>query len=571
MTKAPEQPAARVQRITRSPKAELAENDGWKSAARSQRLLHELRVHQIELEMQNEELRVSRAEGEALLQRFTDLYDFAPIGYLTLNVDSSMHELNLPAARLLGHERSLLVGRRFRTFVSPGTRPIFDSWLASAFTPDGSQACEVVLLRDALPQLSVELDAKPALDGQSVRAVVTDITSRKALEEELGQAQKLEVIGQLAGGVAHDFNSILAAMLLNLGLLRADSAAAPESRAALENLDALAQRASNLTRQLLLFSRRQILQPKRVELNTTLVRLFELLEHLVGERISCIFHPCTLEPWVEADVAMLEQAVMNLCLNARDAMPNGGTLSLETSLVTFDAASARVDPKSRPGQFVCVQVSDTGSGMSAEVQEHLFEPFFTTKEVGEGSGLGLASVYGTVQQHQGWLNVQSQIGHGTTFRLYLPQALKERTVPAPAPKLIDTAARGETILVVEDDPALLAVTARALARLGYHVLSAADGRQALILWDQHEKAIDLLLTDVRMPKGMSGLVLAERLAQAKPALKIIIMSGYSAKMSTQREPSRVEFSFLAKPFELETLGATVRICLDQRQTQTTAG
>ncbi|HWZ92482.1 MAG TPA: response regulator, partial [Polyangiaceae bacterium] len=560
-----------VQRTSRPPKGEPAENDGWKSAAQAQRLLHELRVHQIELEMQNEELRVARAEGEALLQRYTDLYDFAPVGYLTLSLNGSMRELNLPAARLLGRERSRLVGGRFRTFVTSSARLGFDSWLASVFALQDPQTCEVVLIRDALPPLSVQLEAKLAVDEQSVRAVVTDITSRKALEEELRQAQKMEVIGQLAGGVAHDFNSILAAMLLNLGMLRVEGTPAPETETALQNLDELAQRASSLTRQLLLFSRRQILQPKRVELNVTLVRLFELLEHLVGERISCTFHPGTLEMWVEADVAMLEQAVMNLCLNGRDAMPNGGTLSLETSLVIFDAAGARVDPKSRPGQFVCVQVSDTGSGMSAEVQEHLFEPFFTTKEVGKGSGLGLASVYGTVQQHQGWLNVQSQIGHGTTVRLYLPQALKEKTVPAPAPKLIDTAARGETILVVEDDPALLAVTARALARLGYHVLTAADGRQALIVWDQHDKAIDLLLTDVRMPKGMSGLVLAERLAQAKPALKIIIMSGYSAEMSTQREQTRVEFSFLAKPFELEPLAATVRICLDQRQTQTADG
>jgi two-component system cell cycle sensor histidine kinase/response regulator CckA len=570
------QVAPQPRRTTRPPKTETTESDGWKSSAQTQRLLHELRVHQIELEMQNEELRVSRAEVEAGLKRFTDLYDFAPVGYLTLSPEGSIRELNLPAARVLGRERSRLVGGRLRSFVSQGTRADFDSWLVNVFAQQDKCTCEVVLLRDNLPPLSVELEAKLSVDGQSGRAVLTDITSRKVLEEELRQAQKLEVIGQLAGGVAHDFNNILAAMILNLGLLRVEGESPAqgdaEAEAALHNLDALAKRASSLTSQLLLFGRRQVMQRQRLELNGTLTHLLGMLERLLGEEISCDLHATVPELWVDADLAMLEQAVMNLCLNARDAMPSGGALTLETSLVTFDAASSRVDPKSRPGQFVCLRVSDTGCGMNADVLKHLFEPFFTTKELGQGTGLGLASVYGAVQQHQGWLNVESRPEHGTTFRVYLPRSPMPAAIVAPSGvTTVDTKGKGETLLVVEDEPALLAIATRALSRLGYRVLPAVDGRQALALWDCYSNEIDLVLTDMRMPNGVSGLALAERLWSAKSSLKIIIMSGYSSEMATSRSAGQVEFTYLAKPFELKTLADTVRRCLGEAHTRNTVG
>ncbi|HTA88334.1 MAG TPA: ATP-binding protein [Polyangiaceae bacterium] len=566
-----EQLAPQPRRTTRPPKNEPTESEGWKSSAQTQRLLHELRVHQIELEMQNEELRVSRAEVEAGLKRYTDLYDFAPVGYLTLSPEGTIRELNLPAARVLGRERSRLLGGRLQSFVSPGTRLVFDSWLTDVFAHQDKCTCEVVLLRDNLPPLSVELEAKLSLDGQSGRAVLTDITSRKILEEELRQAQKMEVIGQLAGGVAHDFNNILAAMMLNLGVLRAEGESPAqaetetetETEAALRNLDALAQRASSLTSQLLLFGRRQVMQLQRLELNGALTHLRGMLERLLGEEISCSLHAAVPELWVDADLAMLEQAVMNLCLNARDAMPNGGTLTLETSVATFDAASARVEPKSRPGQFVCVRVSDTGCGMNADVQKHLFEPFFTTKKLGQGTGLGLASVYGTVQQHQGWLNVESRPEHGTTFRLYLPRSPKPQLTGTPNGAPVDTKGKGETLLLVEDEPALLAIATRALSRLGYRVLPAVDGRQALALWECYANDIDLVLTDMRMPNGISGLALAERLWNMKPSLKIIIMSGYSSELATNGSASQVEFTYLAKPFELQTLAETVRCCLGE--------
>lgn len=560
MSKTPEEPTPA--RTTRPPKSEVADAEGWKSSAQTQRLLHELRVHQIELEMQNEELRVSRGDLESSLKRYTDLFDFAPVGYLTVSREGLLRELNLPAARMLGRERSRLVGGRLRTFISERARFAFDHWLEQVFTEPERLTCDVVLLRDNLPPLSVQLEAKLSSDGQLGRVTMTDITSRKALEQELRQAQKMEAVGQLAGGVAHDFNNILAAMQLNLGLLRAEGAS-PEGQAALGSLDALAKRAASLTSQLLLFSRRQVLQRRPLELNGLVTQLLEMLERLLGEEIVCSFQPGAPEVWVEADAAMLEQAVMNLCLNARDAMPRGGELSLATSVVELDAHSLPSNPKFRPGRFASLQVMDTGVGIAPDVVEHVFEPFFTTKEVGRGTGLGLASVYGTVSQHHGWLKVDSRVGHGTTFRLYLPESPKPRAASAPPKSLRSTMGKGETVLLVEDEPALLAVAARSLTRLGYRVLTAADGPQSLGIWEQHASDIDLLFTDMRMPGGMDGLALAERLSASKPSLKIIVMSGYSSDMVANNAKSRVKFSYLAKPFELDTLAATVRRCLDE--------
>jgi two-component system cell cycle sensor histidine kinase/response regulator CckA len=431
MSKIPEKLATPM-RETRQPKSEATEAGGWKSAAQSQRLLHELRVHQIELEMQNEELRVSRAEVESGLKRYTDLYDFAPVGYLTLSAEGTVSELNLPAAGLLGRERSRLVGGRLRTFVAQPNWVAFDSWLAKVFAGEHKPSCEVILLRDRLPPVWVEIEAVLSDDGRLARVVLVDISARKALEEELRQAQKMEVVGQLAGGVAHDFNNILVAMMLNLGLLRAENPPALAGEGALHDLEELAKRAASLTNQLLLFGRRQILQPQQVELNATLTHLFKMLERLLGEDIQFTFRAATPELWLEADVTMLEQAVMNLCLNARDAMPKGGTLTVETSLAEFDAGGVSAEPKSRPGRFARLRVSDTGCGMAPGVIAHVFEPFFTTKEVGTGSGLGLSSVYGTVAQHKGWLNVESVLDYGSTFTLHLPLADRQGSYPAPS-------------------------------------------------------------------------------------------------------------------------------------------
>jgi signal transduction histidine kinase len=543
-------------------KRQTTEVAGPGSATQTQRLVHELQVHQIELEMQNEELRESRTQVEATLERYTDLYDFAPVGYFTLSADGIIREVNLPGARLLGLERTRLVGGRFGTFVSKDTLPVFDTWLKEVFATQAKQTCLVALVKEGQPPLAVEIEATLSPDGQEGRAVVVDITTRQALEEHLRQAQKMEVIGQLAGGVAHDFNNILAAMLLNLEMVQMQHQLPAKVQSSLHDMETLAKRAASLTRQLLLFSRQQAMHPEQLEVNAALTNLLKMLERLLGEDITCLSLPSTRELWVEADAAMLDQAMMNLCLNARDAMPNGGTLTLETSLAEFNIDGAQIQPEARPGQFVCLRISDTGCGMNVDVLKHLFEPFFTTKETGKGTGLGLASVHGIVHQHKGWVNVESVVGQGTSFRLYLPLSARAEVTPRATSQLPSFKGRNETILLVEDEAALLFVSAQALTLFGYRVLSATNGQEALDLWEQHRDAIDLVLTDMRMPKGISGLELAEKLWKTKPSLKVILMSGYSMKMVRTSTMGNDDYTFLAKPFDLKTLSETVRRCLD---------
>jgi len=416
------------QRAEKRLKTPAPEADDPSSAAQTQRLVHELQVHQIELEMQNEELMESRTHVEAALERYTNLYDFAPVGYFTLSVNGDIREVNLPGARLLGLERA-------RLFVSEGTRPIFDSWLKEVFATQAKQTCTVVLAKEGQPPLAVEIEATLSPDGQEARAVLVDITTRKALEEQLREAQKMEVIGQLAGGVAHDFNNIMAAIILKLDLLQMQHQLPPEAESSLGEMETLAKRAASITRQLLLFSRQQPMHHGRLDINAALANLLTMLERVLGEDITCVWRPCARELWVEADAAMLDQAVLNFCLNARDAMPDGGTVTLETSVAEFDARNVQAHPESRPGRFACLRIGDTGCGMDADALKHLFEPFFTTKEVGKGSGLGLASAHGIVHQHKGWVNVESVVGRGTSFRLYLPLSVKAEAAHAAAPRI----------------------------------------------------------------------------------------------------------------------------------------
>lgn len=402
-----------------------------------------------------------------------------------------------------------------------------------------------------------ELGGRP-----TVLSVARDISARKTLETQFRQAQKMEVIGQLAGGVAHDFNNILTAMMLNLELLRS-AHRAPEADSPLQELDAMAKRAAKLTQQLLMFARRQAIQVSNLELNGALTNLLKMLRRLLGEHIDLKFVMGAPALWIDADPGMLDQAVMNLCINSRDAMPVGGTLTLATGLVAFDAESARAVAEARPGTFACLQVSDTGCGMSAEVLQHVFEPFFTTKEIGKGTGLGLASVHGIVHQHQGWVNVESAVGRGTTFRLYLPCATKSASADGDAPAAEPKRGGNETILLVEDEEVVRKVSAMMLRKLGYQVLAAANAREALQLWDQHAAAIDLLFTDIVMPGGMTGMELGEKLQRMKPTLQIALMSGYSAEIMKVESQATGAVSFLPKPFEYNSLAATIRKCLDR--------
>jgi PAS domain S-box-containing protein len=389
-----------------------------------------------------------------------------------------------------------------------------------------------------------------------------DITESRKVEDQLRQAQKMEAIGQLAGGVAHDFNNILTATLMHLGLLRQSAQLTMGMKEALIEVEGETMRAANLTRQLLLFSRRQVARFEPLDMNLLITELLKMLRRLLGENVKVEFHRSSAAVWVEADTGMLEQVVMNLCINARDAMPKGGTLTVGTTLVAHDAASMRPHPDARPGRFVCLTVTDTGCGMDESLSKRIFEPFFTTKPAGRGTGLGLATVYGIVKQHKGWVEVESALAKGSAFRVFLP-AVAPVDKASVANRTDEVPGGTETILLVEDDHVLRRTAALCLRKLGYAVLAAANVPEALSLWEQHKPRIELLLTDMVMPEEMTGLNLAERFTNEKAALRIIITSGYGAEFSQPHALGK-EVAFLAKPYRPTRLARLVRQCLDHR-------
>jgi nitrogen fixation negative regulator NifL len=390
-----------------------------------------------------------------------------------------------------------------------------------------------------------------------------DITENRRLEEQFRQSQKMEAFGQLAGGVAHDFNNILAVIQMQAGMLRMEQDLSQIQMDYATEIEKSAQRAANLTRQLLMFSRRQSMQPRDVNLNEVISNMTKMLHRIIGEDIQMHLKYAPQQPCIHADAGMMDQVLLNLTVNCRDAMPKGGDLFLETSLVEFDELAVAQSYKARPGQFACLTVSDTGCGIPPEILPRIFEPFFTTKDVGKGTGLGLATVFGIVQQHQGWINVYSEAGHGTTFRIYLPVSLQAADQQSLPPALESMRGGDETILLVEDDSSLRISVRNALSRLGYHVLEAHTGFNALEMWHQHRDKIGLLFTDMVMPDGMTGKELAEKLLQLNPKLKVIYTSGYSADVASRDILLDEGVNFLAKPFEAHVLAQTVRACLNK--------
>ena len=394
-------------------------------------------------------------------------------------------------------------------------------------------------------------------------AVKRDVTHEVQLEAQFRQAQKMEAIGQLAGGVAHDFNNILSVIQMRAYLLKSDGGLSQEQSESVDEVGVAVLRAVSLTRQLLLFSRREVFQPRDLDLNEAVASTAKMLKRMLGETIGMQLKLSAQPLFLHADAGMLDQVLMNLCVNARDAMPNGGRLIIETAGVELDELAVEQSVQARPGSFVCLSVSDNGSGIAPEILPQIFEPFFTTKDVGKGTGLGLATVFGIVQQHQGWINVYSEVGRGTTFRIYLPR-LAGNVVPksaSPAPAAI--CGGHETILLAEDDPALRLAVRKALSRLGYRILEAPTGVKALEVWKENRAEISLLLTDLVMPDGMTGKDLAERLLQENHKLKVIYMSGYSAEVVGKDFPLDEGVNFLTKPFPAQKLAQTIRASLDK--------
>ena len=414
----------------------------------------------------------------------------------------------------------------------------------------------------ALVWVNVNVAAVRDAAGRAVRTMATieDVTERRQLESRLLQVQKMEAIGQLAGGVAHDFNNILAAMLMQIDLASWEPNLPGPVAESLREVRGAAERAAGLTRQLLLFSRKQVMQPRDLDLNELVTNLARMLQRIIGEdiRLELRLHPAPLT--VHADGGMIDQTLMNLAVNARDAMPEGGRLVIETSEVTVDAEAARLQADAAPGRYALLTVTDSGAGIPPEVLPKVFERFFTTKEAGKGTGLGLATVFGIVRQHQGWVAAESEAGRGASFRIFLP------AIDAPAGDQaaahVELGGGSETVLLVEDDRAVRAVTRRVLEKSGYRVLEAASGPDAMVVWQRHQESIALLLTDLVMPGGMSGQDLARALLSAEPALKVVYTSGYSPELAGQGMRLSHGENFVQKPASPDQILAAVRWSLD---------
>jgi PAS domain S-box-containing protein len=404
----------------------------------------------------------------------------------------------------------------------------------------------------------------PATREQVVLGLGRDLTEQKRLEEQVRHMQKLDAVGQLAGGVAHDFNNVLTVIQGFAQLLLTDQTLGPAHREPLGQIAAAAQKAGQLTRQLLTFSRKQAMEPVCVDLNQLVHGITRMLQRLLGEHITLQVHPAERPALVHADEGMLEQVVVNLAVNARDAMPRGGRLEVSTAVVQVEPAYVAEHPEARVGEFTCLSVADTGCGMTPEVRARLFEPFFTTKPSGRGTGLGLATVYGIVTQHQGWIEVQSEIGAGAIFRVFLP------AVPRTDTQLLRQAAEHEiphgteTVLIVEDEDLVRVLTRTMLERCGYQVLEARSAPEALGLWKQYGPRVDLLLTDILLSKGETGRELAERLRGSKPGLKVAFVSGYNLDALDPGLESTLGRFYLQKPYTSRELAQLVRKCLDER-------
>jgi PAS domain S-box-containing protein len=416
-------------------------------------------------------------------------------------------------------------------------------------------------------QLWVEGCSSPVResDGSMLwHGFLLDISERKQLETQLRQSQKMQAFGQLAAGVAHDFNNILTVIQGNISLLQMGQLTPDEQASASTEIFRAAQRAANLTRQLLTFSRRQPMQSHDLDLNEVVANVTKMLRRLIGEDIALETRFASGGAPVHADPGMLEQVLMNLAVNARDAMPKGGRLNIVTELVTLADTAQSTKQTARPDDFVCLSVTDTGLGVAPEHLPHLFEPFFTTKDVGKGTGLGLATVFGIVEQHQGWIEVESQPNQGTTFHIFLPRLPRKPTNGDPPAAPLQMPGGTESILLVEDEKPLRQLMQRVLERQGYQVHVAASGVQALEIWRERQEDFDILVTDMIMPNGMNGRELADTLRNDKPDLKIIYCSGYANNLPGKDAPLSAHEDYLEKPFEPVKLLQKVRDCVDAK-------
>jgi PAS domain S-box-containing protein len=499
---------------------------------------------------------------------FRSLVTNAPYGICRCDSTGKILDVNPAFLAMLGYASSEeLIGQHIHSFYADT-----DQWFNLADSLRSSSPFKGVPAewkrKDGTTNV-VRVSGRSVANGREGGVVfelfAEDVTERRALEQQLRQAQKMEAVGRLAGGIAHDFNNLLMVISgYTEFLLERLGATTPDLRAPAQEIASAAERASSLTRQLLAFSRKQMLAPKIVSLNDVVTENIKMLTRMIGEDIDLVMVPGTNLWSVRADSGQIEQVIMNLAVNARDAMPSGGKLTIETSNVTLDDSYARIHAPLQPGDYVMVAISDTGAGMDSETQSHIFEPFFTTKGP-KGTGLGLSTVYGIIKQSGGYIWVYSELGRGTTFKIYLPRvASTGQALTAPVESTVDHRAvepGTETVLLVEDEANLRYLARQYLEKQGYKVIEAADGAVAMQIAVAHEGVIHLLLTDVIMP-GMNGRELAQRISEIRPNVKILYMSGYTENVVGHNGTLDAGVRLLQKPFNLRDLKSKVREVLD---------
>ncbi len=501
-----------------------------------------------------------RKRREYDLSCLAAVVESSPDAIIGLTPEGTVLTWNNGAERTYGYSAEEATGRSI-IFLSPPERPDQKPTLLERVRlGETVEPFETIRVKKDGTRIHIDLSVSPIKnsDGQvvGVSSVARDVTERKNLEEMYRQAQKMEAVGQLAGGVAHDFNNLLGVVLGYTGLLLDRLSPDDPSCKCITEIQKAGDRAALLTRQLLAFSRKQVLQAKVLDLNEVVAGAEELLQRLIGEDIELLVIPNAALGRIKADAGQLEQIIMNLAVNARDAMPPGGKLTIETSNVEIDEEYSVKHPATRPGPHVMLSVTDTGCGMDAKTQAHIFEPFFTTKDFGKGTGLGLSTVYGIVKQSGGSVWVYSEVGIGTTFKVYFPCVSPALEMAPPSDQSEKVEGGSHTILIVEDEAALLEVTHRSLAAVGYAILDAHSPAEAIRISESHPGPIHLMVTDVIMP-GMSGAQLASHLSAPRPEMKVLYVSGYTDDTIVRHGVLEPGLAFLQKPFSPKTLARKV--------------
>jgi PAS domain S-box-containing protein len=504
-----------------------------------------------------------RKRTEAELRQQAHIFETISDAVIVMDVEMRVTDWNPAAARIFGYTKAEMLGQPLRLLNAPEGGAEIDRQVREAFERDGPWVGEIPFVRkdgkrgvaDVIVAMQYDAQDRPG----SIISVSRDVTDRRRLEAQLQQAQKMEAVGRLAGGIAHDFNNMLTAVKAYTEFLLEDLDATDPRRTDVQEIAKSADRAASLTRQLLAFSRKQVLQPRPLDLNEVVEGMGKMLRRLIGDDVQVVTR---LDPHlrlVEADPSQLEQVIMNLAVNARDAMPDGGTMTIETQNVALDTVDAAWGIQ--PGSYAQLAITDTGIGMDAEVRAQIFEPFFTTKPVGQGTGLGLSTVYGIVKQSGGHVSVYSEPGVGSTFKVYLPHVAWSASEPTLGPARARFPGGSETIVLVDDDEGARAVSRRILQRAGYTVLSAPDGAEAARLVEESGGRIDLLVTDVVMP-GLGGRDLVAQVRETLPGLRVLFVSGYTEEGVRKHGVLDADSAFLEKPFTAERLAQTVRELLD---------